>query len=75
MQRKLIQGPPFDQVEDRAVVEELARMAGAGSDRTGPCERERKAARGWWARPGAPEGHGAEGGGGCLQSGILAENE
>ena len=40
-------------------------MGGAGSGRTGPCERGRKAALGWRARPRAPEGHGAGGGGIC----------
>jgi hypothetical protein len=37
-------------------------MAGAGSGRTGPCERGRKAARGWRAGPKARDCHGAEGG-------------
>ncbi len=45
------------------MVVELARVAGAGSGRTGPCERERKAARGLKARPGARDCHGANGGG------------
>jgi len=46
-------------------------MAGAGSVRTGMCERERRAARGRRARHGAREDHDAEGGGagGCILKG------
>lgn len=40
-------------------------MSGDGSSGTGTCERGRKAARVRRARPGAPEGRSADGGGIC----------